>query len=178
MPSEEEETAPIPEAQTEEETAPILDAQTEAPAAPDPDVTKPDAPQLTPQANGPEALAGGTAETVATTEEADQGEDLTEAANLAAEAQDSAEAPLKNYTAAKIVMTKPSVDAVPGEQEDFRVWHAKRWFGHRVHVVDFLFPPQRLRRPRTRPTSWPGRASRATGPTASPPPPARAASTR
>lgn len=46
-------------------------------------------------------------------QQAEAAEDLTEAANLAAEAQDLAEAPLINYAAAKIVMTKPSVDAFP-----------------------------------------------------------------
>ena len=47
--------------------------------------------------------------------EEDLTEDLTEAASLAAEARDSAEAPLMNYATAKIVMTKPSVDAAPGQ---------------------------------------------------------------
>ncbi|XP_034237291.1 small G protein signaling modulator 2-like [Thrips palmi] len=111
------ETAAVQNGEVEEaeaETVPEAQAETAAPEPEaEPDATEPGEAKQ----NGAEEPAEGVPETEAEkAEQADQGEELTEAANLAAEARDSAEAPLKNnYAAAnaKIVMTKPSVDAVP-----------------------------------------------------------------
>lgn len=94
---------PVEEPRAEEVAA-------EVPAAAEGEAAEPQKPQPVESAapNGEPGEAGA---------EAEAGDDLTDAANLAAEAEDTAEAPLKSYAAAKIVMTKPSVDAAPGETE-------------------------------------------------------------